>query len=248
MEKTYKIDYDKKKIELSFWGKVQYYLPAFLLFAIGLFFICDSLDVGIFNVSFLVVGLVTAIFLYKALFFKILNINASKKEIEEAVERTCKESGWMVVDKEVGNHYQLGRYGFSSETMITIIKHYDKVWISSVDHLERMRFSFFSFYWNKKNITAFTKNLNDVKNSIPEKIIIEKTENEFGFKRMFIRGIMYLFYLSLFLVMIISFIKKPNVGSVVIFIVLLGFARIFILPDFILMKSQMNKEKKKNNF
>ena len=90
--------------------------------------------------------------------------------------------------------------------------------------------------------------MNDVKNSIPEKIIIEKTENEFGFKRMFIRGIMYLFYLSLFLVMIISFIKKPNVGSVVIFIVLLGFARIFILPDFILMKSQMNKEKKKNNF
>lgn len=142
---------------------------------------------------FLILAVIFAFIQYRRLNFKECKISFTEPQFQEAVKRTETQLEWRI---EKNNRFQLiahrrdwlGSWG----ELITIIKERDKVFINSICDPDRMS-SIVSYGWNRKNIKTFLKNLNDVLDSKPIEVKIEKKTNEWSAKRIFIRLFAYPF-------------------------------------------------------
>ncbi len=202
-----KIMKKEKRLKLSFWRAIDHYfivlfflfIPLITLYSIFEIYVTKTYD-GVRTVQELMTAtfpfIIPAIVFYfiqkRRLRFIEVQINYTDQEFNEAIKRTAKEYDWRIEynNKSIFRAYKPWNWTGSWGEMITIIRDKEKLLLNSICDPDKMS-SVVSFGWNKKNIQTFLKNLNDVKNGIPVKEIIEVSEKEWTFKRTIIRIFAY---------------------------------------------------------
>ncbi len=196
-----------KRLELSFWQKVNHYsiIGFFLLFP--LYSLITLLEIYITNTydgvrtadEILRVSLpwiIPAIVFYfiqkERLQLKKIVIDYTDEEFKEAVSRTKKELEWDI-EKNNKSHLVAHRpwnWTGSWGELITIIKLKDGILINSICDPDKWG-SVISYGWNRKNIRTFLRHLTDTKQGIPLTEKIEKLESEWTLRRIALRFLMY---------------------------------------------------------
>ena len=210
------------RLKLSVKQKFSYYMPTCIMLII-LLLVLNSIieyffgndEMGHFilaNLLFCALALIIFVFQYKGLYLQKIDIQFSENQFQEAIQRTVKELEW---DIEINHEHLLQAYSsdeFSSGwgEMITIVKQDNILYFNSICDPDR-RMTFFFIGKNKENKKVFLKNLSDVINNVA----VQKTiDNEWSFKRILIRLIIYPFLIFIIFGSIMAIIHPINPKSV----------------------------------
>jgi hypothetical protein len=220
------------RLSLKPWESLSYYFPVLFVYFMGLLPLWSIFEIEfldsyngvrsaneIFNISwpFLVLGTIMAIVRWRSLRMKKIEIDYTNEDLNEAISRTTQELNWVIRNnnKRVVVAFRpsvwIGNWG----TRITILKLKDGLMLNSICDPD-MHDSIISYGWNKRNITTFLKNLDDVKNAIPAKKKVVKPQKEWTLKRVILRLIAYpfcLFLLGLGGYMIFSPVHWKSAGA-----------------------------------
>jgi hypothetical protein len=167
------------KLQLSKWQKIDHFYIVFFLLIIpgmGLFSLFEIFITKTYN------GVRTADEIFRTtwpwiipsiafyffqdwrLKFRKVNIEYSKEDFQDAVEKTAKEFDWQIEinNSKIFRAYRPGNWSLSWGEMITIVKDKDRLLLNSICDLNT-RASVVSFGWNRKNIDTFLSNLKEAK-------------------------------------------------------------------------------------
>jgi len=148
---------------------------------------------------FLALALLFAIIQYRRLNFKSIKISFTKKQFQEALRRTKSDLNWKVKinNEEIliayrPNDWKSGSWG----EMITIIKGKEYLLMNSICDPESTS-SVVSFGSNSRNLKAILMNLMNTIHEIPETKEIETKINNWSFKEVTLRVLLYPFCIFL---------------------------------------------------
>jgi len=97
------------KLQLSVWGKIQYYFLVVFLFFISVLCVCGLLFDKSKNfikppISFVIIPAILGILVYliqkPGLKFQVIETNLSKKDILLLIKKLCDEQKWSIVSQE----------------------------------------------------------------------------------------------------------------------------------------------------
>lgn len=198
-------------------------------------------------VFFIIIIILLYIIQYWRLYFKKIEITFTESQFQEAVRRTSNELEWEVV-KNNKKMFQATRddlIGAIMGELVTIIKSDGYLLINSI--CDPNKWTNILPFRNKVNVSVFLKNLHNVTNEVPHTPKISVIENEYSFKRVLFRIIVYPICLLMILggiLMIYYHITLRNalagVGSIALAVVIL-YADIKLFVNY--KKKKIEKEK-----
>ena len=252
---------ETQRLKLSFWQLLSHYfivvfilsIPMFTLISVFEIYVTKTYD-GVrtaeellrFSLPWVIPAIAFFFIQRQQLKFKKISIDYNDEEFKEAVIRTVKQLEWTI-DKNNKTYLRAHRpWNWTSSwgEMITIIKLSDGFLINSIGDPNAWG-SGFGYYWNKKNIKTFIKNLSDIKKGIPLVEKIEKTENEWSFKRIAVRLFIYPLSAIIIAAGIIA-ISSATIRGTIAGIAGISFVSIWIYADIRLILKQ-KKARKHNN-
>lgn len=171
---------DKKELQLSFWEMVTHYwicvfflvVPITIIVSKIINFIKEEDKSREGEIYMIIIPILLSILFgllqKRRLSFKVFNIENDRKILNEVVEQTATELGW-IIDRRNKNyikaHTNPGFLSGSWGEQITIIFDGNRILINSICDLDR-KTSLVSMGRNKKNEQTFINNVNNANNQI----------------------------------------------------------------------------------
>jgi hypothetical protein len=201
------------RLSLTPWEMFSHFIPVLFAFFAGMLPLWWVFEIkflnsydgvrsaeDLFTISWpwLVFGSILMVIQWRRLKMRKIQIDFKDKELNEAISRTAQELNWHIQtnNQRVIVASRSSNWTGSWGERVTIVKLNDGLLLNSICDPDQPA-SIASFGWNKRNIDIFLKNLNDVKDSIPAKKKVDKTEKEWTLKRVIVRLIAYPFCLFL---------------------------------------------------
>ncbi|MEX1003353.1 MAG: hypothetical protein WDZ35_14635 [Crocinitomicaceae bacterium] len=180
-----------KRLKLSFWRFCSYYWPVLLIFIPPIFTAYSLLKIYVFDTYdgvrspeelisgtwiWIPIGLLVWFIQWYRLRFKIVNISITSEEFNEALKRTSNELNWEIENKKKFSvrAHRKGDFTGSWGEMITIFFRNEKLYLNSIPDPDNYYPGLTTFGWCKKDRDTFLKNLQEVRDNIPEKELTEE--------------------------------------------------------------------------
>ena len=194
----------RHRLKLTFGQNFTHYFPVILVLlpcVLLIFYISQDLF-GSYNGAekieklylpvtiFLCIAILFCILQYRRLYFKKIDIEYTDEQFKEAVKRAAEEMDWRI-DNNRKDFFRASTVDFFFwGEMITIIKRKKYILINCICSPDKYS-AITSFGKAKKHISVFLQNLNNVINGVAYVPKVEIVENEWSFKRMVFRIIIY---------------------------------------------------------
>lgn len=196
---------------------------------------------------FFLLAIIFAVIQYRRLKFKEINITYTEEQFQEAVKRTVDELEWRIDknNKDLFRAIRPWNWTGSWGEMVTIIKEKDKLLVNSICDPDSMS-SIGSYGWNRKNITTFLKNLDDVINNIPLEIKPEKEIKEWSLGSIARRLFAYPFCIFLIVFGVYMLLEPLTFRTIIAGLGVIAIASIYLYSDIKILTTKKGKERSPN--
>lgn len=239
-------------LKLNLLNSVNHYWPTIFISIIPLLLIYSSYSStnsktqdNIWPIVFIwFIAIVSFIFQKRSLRFSEIRIQQTNSHFTEAISRIKKQHDWTVINYNKHSAKIFHNALFIGRQMITIIRDDSKICINSIgDPEDYFSAGKWSFGQNKKNVQFFLAKLNDAISGREDQPDLEDDlpKNEWSFKRILIRIIIYPFCLFIIWASLKWLLPNENMGYAFFGIAI---AVIYIYSD---IKILTNKYHSKND-